>query len=56
MAVGSWDGSFSFFHVDGLRVIKVRGARWPCGGEARESGVEGGEWQALASWLTLGLG
>ena len=33
IAVGSWDGSFSLFHVDGLRVIKVRGARWPCGGK-----------------------
>ncbi|KAJ1079043.1 hypothetical protein K5549_013346 [Capra hircus] len=26
IAVGSWDGSFSFFHVDGLRVIKELGA------------------------------
>ena len=33
IAVGGWAGSFSFFHVDGLRVTKVRGARCPCSGK-----------------------
>lgn len=38
IAIGSWAGSFSFFHVDGLKAIKVR---WSCvalGEEAQEGG------------------
>ncbi|OWK09309.1 TEP1 [Cervus elaphus hippelaphus] len=53
IAVGSWAGSFSIFHMDGLRVTKVRGAGWPCGGkhgrvEWKELGAPGASVRTLA--------
>lgn len=40
VAVGSWAGSFSLFHVDGLKAAKVRRSRVSLGWKHRRVGVE----------------
>lgn len=55
MAVGSWAGSFSFFHVDGLKAAKVRSPALLWGRKAKRSGVEDmGLWTSTFCF-TLGL-